>query len=285
MKGWLIYSPAGIRRNRWFAERLMAEAKARGVELGLRLVPDVVESVAEEYGEVVGPPRELVQAVKAEAPDFAVVRLIRPDVSEFLESAGVRCVNNALTSRVANDKWRTFELARELGLPVMDTFRCSAGWSAESGFPWVVKSRDGHGGGEVALVGDAAEFSRFAAGLHKRHLIAQPLCSDPGRDIRVYALRGEVVGAVLRTSRHDFRSNFSLGGEVSAVEATVGQREMVRMLHDRLRFDFVGVDFILHNGEWVLNEIEDVVGCRMLYATTGRDAAAMLARVVCDFRV
>ena len=47
----------------------------------------------------------------------------------------------------------------------------------------------------------------------------------------------------------------------------------INKLREALDFDFVGVDFIRHDGRWVLNEIEDVVGTRMIYALTDIDAA------------
>ena len=47
----------------------------------------------------------------------------------------------------------------------------------------------------------------------------------------------------------------------------------INKLHTALDFDFVGVDFIRNGGRWVLNEIEDVVGTRMLYSLTDIDAA------------
>ena len=38
-----------------------------------------------------------------------------------------------------------------------------------------------------------------------------------------------------------------------------------------MKFDFAGIDLIFHEGRPVLNEIEDVVGSRMLYAHTDLD--------------
>ncbi len=225
-------------------------------------------------------------------PDFAVMRVIRPGLSAKLEAQGVRVFNNAETARVANDKWETFLLARELGILVLDTRRFTLTECGSVRFPCVVKSLDGHGGSEVFFVRDASElFSATAAmfgadkggplpvaALCKSAFIAQPLCDEPGIDMRVYMLGGEAIAAVRRTSKTDFRSNFKLGGEVASVEVPPDAAEMARRLYDRLKFDFAGVDFIRHGGRWVFNEIEDVVGTRMLYATTALDAAQLLMR-------
>ena len=45
----------------------------------------------------------------------------------------------------------------------------------------------------------------------------------------------------------------------------------VMKILSRFNFDFVGVDFIFHNGRLLFNEIEDAVGTRMLYAHTDID--------------
>ena len=261
MTGWLVYSPAGYALNRWFADRLLTCAAAAGLALELKLLPES-DSL---------PPVGL--------PNFAVMRTIRPDLSAQLEARGVRVFNNAETARVANDKWATFLLARELDLPVLDTVEFT--WPERpSNYPRVVKTPDGHGGGEVFFVRNDCEMEEVVHKTGKRTFVAQPLCDEPGLDLRVYVLGGEPVAAIRRTSQTDFRSNFKLGGEAVAVALPPELRATTRLLFDRLGFDFAGIDFIRHEGGWVLNEIEDVVGTRMLYAATDMDAAHLLIRHV-----
>ena len=288
MPGWLVYSQDNYDGNRWFADRLSAMAAEEGIDLALKLVSSNC------------------RLPSGRLPDFAVMRAICPGLSAKLEAKGVRVFNNAETARVANDKWETFLLARELGIPVLDTRRFTLTECGSVRFPCVVKSLDGHGGSEVFFVRDASELSsatasmfvtdkggprscaasfvadkggpRSCAALCKSAFIAQPLCDEPGIDMRVYMLGGEAIAAVRRTSKTDFRSNFKLGGEVASVEVPPDAAEMARRLYDRLKFDFAGVDFIRHGGRWIFNEIEDVVGTRMLYATTALDAAKLLMR-------
>ena len=262
MAGWLLYSPEGYAKNRWFADRILASAAKEGLEIALHLV-------SEADGLPSGP-----------TPDFAVMRVIRPDLSVLLEAKGVRVFNNEETARIANDKWETFRLARKLGIPVLETMRFTLPECSSVRFPCVVKSLDGHGGNEVFFVRDANALEPLLASTGKRTFVAQPLCDEPGVDMRVYMLGGEAVAAVRRMSKTDFRSNFTLGGEVMSAAPDAGQLAVARRLHGWFGFDFAGVDFIRHNGRWVLNEIEDVVGTRMLYATARFDVAAMFMRHV-----
>lgn len=253
MNGWLIYDAAGAKRNEWFIRRLIDEAEQAGLSL---LLKDA--------------------AFSEKLPDFAVVRTIAPQLSARLEGAGVRVFNNAETSRIANDKYETYRLCKKLGLPVLPTTN-----EGVPPYPHVIKSVDGHGGAEVFRVENAAQRAAAIEALQGKAYISQTLCNITGRDMRAYAVGGECVAAVLRVSDRDFRSNFSLGGSVTLCQADEAQREMVRTLYRRLRFDFVGVDFLPDGkGGWYLNEIEDCAGARMLYKTSDIDIAAhMIARI------
>lgn len=250
MKGWLIYDGEGIKRNVWFAEKLINAALSRGVELELK-----ISGLNGTY------------AAGNALPDFAIVRVIRPEIQQFLEERGVRVFNNFRTAKVANDKYGTYLCARRLGLPVMPTFPARQA----DFFPCVLKTRDGHGGSEVFWINDGRDLANASVDADK--CIVQKPCSDLGKDMRVYSFGGKITAGVLRTSQVDFRSNFSLGGEVAPCEVSPEQKEIVAALHAELGFDFVGVDFISDGGRWVLNEIEDVVGTRMLYKCTPHDAA------------
>jgi len=255
MKGWLIYDEAGAARNEWFIGECLRYAKEYGLDLRLQIA----------CGEAC-PDEEL--------PDFALVRTIAPTLSERLEKGGVRVFNNAEVSAVANDKWYTHQRALTLDLPVMETLLSSACQeSSPFGYPVVVKKRDGHGGSEVYKADTEWEYRALWQGRNPADYVTQAICSELGMDMRVYLLGGEILGAVLRTSETDFRSNFSLGGKVECVPVPHEIQKMVQKLHKNLQTDFVGMDFIRHGGEWVLNEIEDVVGSRMLYKSAGLDVA------------
>ncbi len=252
-RGLLLYDGEGIARNRWFADRLREEAEAVGLTLTTAvLAPGERPALSGE--------------------SFAVVRVIDPGLTAYLEAAGLRVFNNAATSRVANSKWETYRLAKALGIPVLETHRLTERQEPPF-YPAVIKSFDGHGGKEVFLVRDADAYRALPECLQGRDRIAQPLCSQPGVDMRVYVMGDRVMAGMVRRSETDFRSNFSLGGQVTVGEVTASQREVVAALYEVLHWDFVGVDFIRHEGEWVLNEIEDVVGTRMLYRVAERDAA------------
>lgn len=258
MRGLLIYDREGYQRNEWFICRMQEVSFSLGCNLELVIYEDDVEKSLSPL------------------PDFAIVRTIHPELNEKLEKLGIPTYNNSTTSRIANDKWQTYLLARELGIEVMDTALVTdVCYTSKLTYPTVIKTVDGHGGSEVFLAENADKCKQILSQLANRRVISQQLCNESGVDMRVYVMGDDIIAATKRTSKNDFRSNFSLGGNAEPDAPTKRMISIIKKLRQRLGFDFVGVDFIRHNGSWVLNEIEDVVGTRMLYSLTDIDAAAL----------
>ena len=259
--GWLIYDEEGAERNEWFIAECLRAAKAEGLQLRLYIYDGSLPE--KPY------------------PDFALVRVIAPKLSAHLAGAGTRLFNNFAVSAVANDKWLTYQAAAGMGIPVMPTEHAPLAMkNSPFGYPVVVKSRDGHGGAQVHKLSTKKEYVTFVHRQDPAGYIVQKFCSEAGTDMRVYLLGGQILAGVLRTSNTDFRSNFSLGGKVERVGVPEEIVSLVEALQEKFAFDFVGVDFIRDGGRWVLNEIEDVVGSRMLYKTTDLDVASLYIRHV-----
>ena len=261
MKGLLFYDTVGAERNKWFIARMIEVAKERDCELKLVIAPDEVEDAL------------------ASAFDFAIVRTISPKLNKRLEGLNIPTFNNSKTSFVANDKWQTYHFAQELGLSVMNTQKITDKLPTLP-YPYVIKTVDGHGGSEVFMVKNEDECKELLSLFKDRELIAQSVCNEPGIDMRVYVLGDEILAAVKRSSETDFRSNFSLGGNAELSLPDEKVKRAVRSVCASLGCDLVGIDFIRHNGEWILNEIEDVVGTRMLYALTDIDAAKVYVEYI-----
>jgi RimK family alpha-L-glutamate ligase len=259
MKGILFYDEAGAKRNAWFISRLIESARDNGCELGLRIINGVYDAVS--YCD----PRA----------DFAIIRTISPEINEAIEKLGIPVFNNSTTAKIANDKWQTYLFAKSLGIPVMHTVSLAEGIDEDKEliYPRVIKTVDGHGGSEVFIANNIEECKEILSLHPKKHFISQELSTEPGIDMRVYVMGNDVIGAAKRTSISDFRSNFSLGGSATVDKPTDEMLVIIDKIKSSLNFDFVGIDFIRHNGKWVLNEIEDVVGTRMLYSLTDIDAA------------
>ncbi len=252
MLGYLIYDDEGKKRNEWFISRLVEVFFDNGINLKVVLKT--------EYKNL-------------PLPDFAIVRCIDENINKYYEEKNVAVFNNSFVSEVANDKYKTYLLARRLGVPVMETqLLCEFDEKKFGTEPFVVKSRNGHGGKQVYLVKSKSEYDEIKI-TDKDNYIVQKVADTLGVDTRVYFLDNKVIAVIKRSSKKDFRSNFSLGGNAERVEITDEQNQIVKKIAKELSPTFIGIDFVFDNGKWVLNEIEDPVGCRMIYKTSNVDVA------------
>lgn len=253
MECWILYDREDLEKNRFFAERL----REMGMDMGMdtRIVTtDSVDGV----------------------PDVVISRQRDADLSERLESWGARVFNSSKVCRVCNDKLMTYRMADMLGIPHLP---CSVpGEDPPDGPPWVVKSRSGHGGSQVVMADDTDSLERACSELPDP--LIQEVAPVLGRDMRAYVLDGEVLACVMRSSERDFRANFSLGGHADLCGMPEGCDWMIRRIAEELEPTLAGIDFVFGAEGVYLNEIEDVVGTRMLYTLTDLDPAALLMECV-----
>ncbi len=280
---WLLYDDGDLALNRGFAELLTAAAARRGVRAETIALSRLACGVAD------GRPALWLDGRRPDPlPDFAISRQRSYLLSRQLELMGVRVFNPSEACRLCNDKRRTLQLMAASGVPVLDTLfapRADAGGLPEF-YPAVVKPAASHGGDRVVLVRDRAERDRALAAIAPGDALVQRVADEPGKDVRVYALFGEPIAAVLRTAKDGIVSNFKRGGDVRRYELSADERALVARALAAFAsagapLAFAGVDFLFDRGGWVLGETEDVVGCRMLYQTHNLDAADAYMAAVC----
>ena len=266
MTGWLIYDGSNIDRNRFFIDRWMDAANRREVTLTLVTAQEISWGVRE--GE-----HFLMHGLRDARPDFAVMRAPYPLLSAHFERMDIPCFNNAKVADICNDKQKTHSLLSD-ELPMMPTaFLTPSAFLNPFPYPVVVKGAHGCGGRAVRLARDGREFQEAVQAISPDTLVVQPLCDEPGKDLRVYVLGNQIIAAMLRFQESDFRSNVGLGGGSSPVPVTDELRDYTGRVLRHFDTGLVGIDFIYHQGRLVFNEVEDAVGTRMLYMHTARDIA------------
>ena len=258
----LVYAKEDIEKNRWFIDRLTSLFKERGVDLLLK-TPEDCDEITD--------------------PSFVINRSRDSRVSKHFEKKGIRSFNNSETVRVGNDKLAEYGLFKKLGLPVMETV-CGNTPLEEIpfSFPFIVKERAGHGGSGVFMAESADDLDRILEGKNPAEYIFQEMCDEPGIDVRLYILGGKTIAAIKRTSESDFRSNFSLGGKAEAMEPDDEMLSAAGAVCEELEPDYIGLDLIRNKGGWVVNEIEDAAGARMLYSETDLDIARLYMCHICE---
>ena len=253
LSGLIVYNKIDQEKNAWFINQCKERFAKKGISLFYKEENEVLDYIANNQ------------------VDFVLYRARNYKIVESLESNGVKCFNNSLTNKVANNKYLTYQFLKEKNIPCLVSY---THFEEVNSLPVIMKSVDGHGGQEVFLVNSKKEAEQTTNNL-KKEMIYQEYYPN-GDDLRLYVLDKKVIGAVKRHSGSDFRSNFSLGGDVEAFEPDAELIKIAIEVANSLDADYIGVDFIKVNDKWCINEVEDPVGARMLYKTTGLDVIDLL---------
>lgn len=285
---WIVYFKEAAQYNKSYIDIYTEEGKKLGIDVRLILVEDI------NFGVENGRLFLRVQGNDSGRPDAVIMRAIYPLLGKHMEHMGLKVFNNSFVSEICNDKARTYQYLAGAGIRMVDSvfyknglikdtlMNINNGTHIMDAFPGisdrvVIKAVDGHGGQQVFMLdrGSACEDNAKCCNDSIRHIlegiggsdtVVQPFTGSRHQDLRVYVIGKEIIAAVLRTSKEGFRANYSLGGEVSLYNLSDAEKEIVRRITDKFDFGLVGIDFIIGDeGELIFNEIEDVVGSRMLY--------------------
>lgn len=216
---------------------------------------------------------------------FAIPRGPFGMLHAHLEDMGVPSFNSSGFAAVANSKIATLRMASRLGIrfkPVR-AMRDIASMGGQIRYPIVAKPDDGHGGIGVHLLECGSDAAPLIGGRGDDVTLLQDVADSHGQDMRVYVLDGEIIAAMLRTG-DGFLSNYTKGGRADIVDIDALDpyiAESVGKIIGEFGSFFGGVDFLRDGDEWVLGEIEDAVGCRMLYDKTDINPFSMFIDSVC----
>ena len=288
MVAWIIYFREAAIYNQKYIQLHIEEGAKLGIHVKLILVEDLEFGVKDNQWFLYYHKENIT------IPDFAICRAIYPLLTKQLELMGIKVFNNSFVAEICNDKAKTYQYLAKTGIKMVDTcFYLNEqvpSILADIKGATVIKAVEGHGGSQVFLLQpeDVKDFvtdseaeediinynsiknrNTIINGLDHSNVVVQPLIGSRHQDLRVYVIGKEMIAAVLRTAKDGFKSNFSLGGEVRSYQLKEEEKNIVQKIIDQFDFDLVGIDFIIgDSGELIFNEIEDVVGSRMLYQCT-----------------
>lgn len=195
---------------------------------------------------------------------------------EAAAAAGLVTVNDARAIRGVRDKALAAAIGRGRGLPVPQT------WAAatpelltevpESEYPLVVKPANGSSGRAVHLVATPERLAALTPELRGEGLlIAQPYVPNPGVDIKVYCVAGDLYATERRSPLHPEHPHrerrVPLSREVAAVAAQVGAV---------YGLDLYGLDVLLTPDGPVVVDVNDFPSFRQVPDAVARVAAAVL---------
>lgn len=262
MKAWLLYDKFRMERNISYINIYFEECKKRNIKLKLILVEDI------EFGIKNNKFTLLHKGNICDMPHFVIMRTVNSLLTKHFELMGVPVFNNSFVSSICNDKQKTYQYVSGANIEIIDTNFFKKRDCNSIKYPSVVKPSFGSGGENVFLVTNENEFKKAINSIPDDNIVIQKPASDLGKDLRVYVIKDKIIASILRVSNSDFRSNYSLGGSAKVYNLNSEEKSIIYKIIGLFDFGLVGIDFIFNEGKILFNEIEDVVGARMLYSIT-----------------
>lgn len=266
IRGWLVYSNKDAIENSSYIKWFIKEASKQSLDLTLVIRERLSVGIMQNQ------PCVLLDEKLVSLPEFAVIRTIEPLLNKQLEELGVQVFNSSSISEMCNNKATTYSEIVKLGIPMVDTLFINGHNFTEKAplsYPFVVKNVGGRGGTHVYLIEDSSQWISFQQDEQDTPFVVQTTDVKLGKDLRVFVVGKDIIGAVLRESNIDFRANYKLGGSASLYRLSRSEEKLIQRIVDHYDFGMVGIDFLIgHNGELLFNEIEDVVGSRTLSAVS-----------------
>ena len=286
MKLWMVYNLHDYNINTMYYDMHVQKAQKHNIDIVLVIVEYLSFGVKNNKLYITYNNKNI------DLPDGVIMRSRYSLLSKHLEMMNIPVFNNSYICEKCNNKAKTYQLITESNIDIVDSefLLGEASFIKDnSNSEKVIKTVDGHGGSEVYLLDDfKTSINNSLYKEDKQHIkvskdmVLQPLVKGNNNDLRVYILDNEIIGSVLRKGNNSFKSNYSLGGDVKFYKLNKKEKDTVYKILELFKektknykvngIFYGGIDFIINNnGELLFNEIEDVVGSRMLYATSNID--------------
>lgn len=285
MNGWILYVGEPVPELRRAAE------EAAKSKLQIELVdPKEVDLILDPDATQV-----FLRGVPVAIPDFAIAAFIGAvdyynlALLRHLEVLGVLCVNPARTLQNTGDKLKTHHLLAAAGIPTPRTLLLHRGMTSADVLRHfepllVLKIVDGSKGKNVELIRDRQALEHRLAEYRdcppEQEWLAQEFIEQSsGRDVRVLVIDRKPAAAMLRQgAAGEFKSNFSLGGSVSAWPLTEPIQALARRVIDALELNMGGIDLLLNGDDFLVCEVNSMPGFQGIEKCTDLNVPQALLR-------
>ena len=237
MKGILVYSKKDIKKNVDYISWLVNEGKKKDIHLEVKTDEEIRMNGIKYHTTL----------------DFIINRSRSYELSLLFELNNIKVFNNSKVTLLGNNKLSAYAYAKKKNYEFPEVLLDSSIKNQV-----ISKPNAGHGGVGIHLVTDESP-------IKNTHDIQQKYLSGLLGDIRFYIINNEIINAVIRFSNEKIVSNYAQGGNFEIYDFSEKERQYIKEFMKGTTFDYVGLDFFLNKeDELIFNEIEDVVGSRML---------------------
>ncbi len=253
-------------------EWLRAENTSISVEDGSPVLEPPVDVIAN---------RMLLSNTEQPAEELGLVNAFSQLVPTLNEPSTVMTAMHKLSTAtaLASNDVRTPDVTLALSADMLNAARDRYGEEA------VYKTAIGtHGGGTWKVGPD----DPINAKVGNRYAFLQELVNQedvPNRDLRVYVVGDEIVGAMYRYAPdNDWRTNVALGGSVEDATDDLPEEaaEMARRAANVVGLDYAGVDLVEGDEGWFVLEVNPTAGFKGLYEATQVSPAPYIGKLAIE---
>ncbi|WP_334313216.1 RimK family alpha-L-glutamate ligase [Terrihalobacillus insolitus] len=283
LEGWIIYN-GHLTGNKFrdFAEWIQNAGDRKGIKTKIIKNNHLFSILSDNSS-------RLLNTSEQSLPDFVVFGDKDIPLARQLEDMQIPVFNSAQAISTCDNKIETYrELSNnKLAIPKtivapkifpgltqieQEPFQHVA---SELGFPLIIKEAYGSFGEQVYLITSFKEMLTKVMELKEVPYVFQQFVSTSfGKDVRINVVGDNVVAAMLRTSKEDFRANVSAGGQMEPYQPSQKEKEIAIAATRAVGADFAGVDLLFgENKEPIVCEVNSNAHIRNIYDCTGVNVA------------
>lgn len=286
VNGWIIYN--GSLQGDSFLDyaKMLQEAMAQS-DSHAKIIPNTEIPVLLQTNQ-----SDIIHNQNVSKPDYVLFTDKDIYLARQLEWLGLKLFNKAETIAVCDDKIATYQNLAKAGIPIPKTIVSPKVFQRkdhekvayidavikELQFPMIVKEAFGSFGEQVYLVHNKPELLDIVHRLHgKAFMFQEFIQTSHGMDIRLQVVGNQVVSAMKRIAKDDFRANVTAGAYMEAYQPTHAEKELAVAAAKSVHADFAGVDLLFGKTGPVVCEINSNAHIRNLLDCTGINAADFIA--------
>lgn len=257
--------------------RFMEEGEAMGIDVKVYHPEQFELLVTAEHRH-----SALINGKLVPLPDYVLPRTYLDEGGYFslavlrhLERLGVPVFNRSRPIEVVGDKLHTHQILLESSLPTPTTLLAKFPIDIEAveesiGFPLVMKTLRGVNGEGVFLIEDHKSFKDMIDLTQQVNpdvlMIFQEFIADSmGRDLRLFVVDGEVIGAMERRApQGSFKANYTQGASVSQFIPDQEAKMLAVKAAELLKLQVAGVDLLYTENGYTICEVNSFPGFKGL---------------------
>ena len=274
MNGYIIEKFSNM-NNAYTSRRLCEEGEKKGLNMRIIGVYDVFCTDDTLF----------CGGMPLENADIVINRYKYGNIKDRLAKLGRISVNSIAHINKYVDKSRQLDITSSaMSRPV--SLLANAGENIENitakvGFPFIAKGLCGSQGNMVYLVENTAQYAELCEKFKGSELLFQQFIStSKGKDVRMLAIRGEVIGCMQRTAKSGFKANFALGADVAKYPVDADIKKIAADIYAHTKADILGIDLLFGKDGYVFCEINITPGIEGIETSTGVNAAGRIIELV-----